>query len=204
MTGRLSGKKAFITGGAQGLWLAMGKMFLAEGAEVTLTDLQVDKVAAAAEEIGAAAGIEHDVSDEEAWKAALAAASEQMGGINVLVHNAGIAGLGNIETETFEQYRRIMAIDTDSVFIGTKAAMPYLKDNQPASIVVISSVAGLMAEGNFLSYNTAKAAVAMMSKSIALHCARSKYQLTCNSVHPAFVRTPIIDPFLGSHESAEE
>ncbi|MEM1410083.1 MAG: SDR family oxidoreductase, partial [Pseudomonadota bacterium] len=83
-------------------------------------------------------------------------------------------------------------------------AMPYLKDNQPASIVVISSVAGLMAEGNFLSYNTAKAAVAMMSKSIALHCARSKYQITCNSVHPAFVRTPIIDPFLGSHESAEE
>lgn len=204
MAGRLTGKKAFITGGAQGLGLAMGRMFMAEGADVVLTDVQTDKVAAEAEKIGAAAGIEHDVTDPEAWKAALAAADDQMGGINVLVHNAGIGSFGNVETESLEMYRRVMAIDTDSVFIGTQAAMPYLKDHQPASIIIISSVAGLMADGNFLAYNTAKAAVAMMGKSIALHCARNGYQITCNSIHPVFTRTPILDPMIAMRGSQEE
>ena len=207
MAGRLAGKKAFITGGAQGLGFAMGKMFMAEGADVTLTDVQVDKVAEAAESIGAAAGIEHDVTDPEAWKAALAAANEEMDGINVLVHNAGIGSFGNVETENLEMYRKVMAIDTDAVFIGSQAAMPYLKDHQPASIIIISSVAGMMADGNFLSYNTAKAAVMMMGKSIALHCARNGYQINCNSIHPVFTRTPILDPMIaikGSQEAGEK
>ncbi|MEM1380963.1 MAG: SDR family oxidoreductase [Pseudomonadota bacterium] len=204
MESRLTGKKAFITGGAQGLGLAMGKMFMAEGADVTLTDIQVDKVAEAAESIGAAAGIEHDVTDPEVWKSALAAANEQMDGINVLVHNAGIGSFGNVETETLEMYRKVMAIDTDSVFIGSNAAMPYLKDNAPGSIIIISSVAGLMADGNFLAYNTAKAAVAMMGKSIALHCARNQLNITCNSIHPVFTRTAIIDPMIAMKGSQEE
>ena len=204
MADRLKGKRAFITGGAQGLGLAMGKMFMAEGADVTLTDLQTDKVAAAAEAMGAAAGIEHDVTDADAWKAALAAANEEMGGIDILVHNAGIGSFGNIETETYETYRKVCAIDMDSVFLGTQEAMPYLKDSQPASIVVISSVAGQVADGNFLSYNVAKAGVAMMSKSIALHCARSGLQITCNSIHPVFTRTPILDPMIELRGSQEE
>ncbi|MEM9285788.1 MAG: SDR family oxidoreductase [Pseudomonadota bacterium] len=204
MTDRLKGKRAFITGGAQGLGLAMGKMFMAEGADVTLTDVQTDKVAAAAEEMGAAAGIEHDVTNEDAWKAALAAANEEMGGIDILVHNAGIGSFGNIETETFETYRKVCAIDMDSVFLGTQAAMPYLKDSQPASIIIISSVAGQVADGNFLAYNVAKAGVAMMSKSIALYCARARMQITCNSIHPVFTRTPILDPMVELRGSREE
>ncbi|MEM9809727.1 MAG: SDR family oxidoreductase [Pseudomonadota bacterium] len=204
MAERLKGKKAFITGGAQGLGLAMGKMFMAEGADVTLTDVQTDKVAAEAEALGAAAGIEHDVTSPEAWSAALSAAHEEMGGIDILVHNAGIGSFGNVEGETFEMYRKVCAIDMDAVFIGTQAAMPYLKDSQPASIIIISSVAGLMADGNFLSYNTAKAGVAMMSKSIALHCARQGYQITCNSIHPVFTRTAILDPMIAAKGSQEE
>ncbi|MEO1041983.1 MAG: SDR family oxidoreductase [Pseudomonadota bacterium] len=204
MADRLKGKKAFITGGAQGLGLAMGKMFMGEGADVTLTDVQTDKVAAAAEGIGAAAGIEHDVTNEEAWSAALAAANEEMGGIDILVHNAGIGSFGNIETETYETYRNVCAIDMDSVFIGTQAAMPYLKESQPASIIIISSVAGQVADGNFLAYNVAKSGVAMMSKSIALHCARARMQITCNSIHPVFTRTPILDPMIDLRGSQEE
>lgn len=204
MGARLAGKKAFITGGAQGLGLAMGKMFMEEGADVVLTDLQTDKVAEEAEKLGAAAGIEHDVTDPAAWKAALAAANEEMDGINVLVHNAGIGSFGNVETESLEMYRKVCAIDMDAVFIGSQEAMPYLKDNQPASIIVISSVAGLMADGNFLAYNTAKAGVAMMSKSIALHCARNGMQITCNSIHPVFTRTAIIDPMIALKGSQEE
>ena len=119
-----------------------------------------------------------------------------MGGIDILINNAGIGTHGNIETETEENWRRTQAIDVDSIFTGTQLAMPYLKRSQPASIINISSVAGMIADGNMLAYNTAKAAVWMMSKSIALHCARSGYDIRCNSVHPVFTRTPIIDPLI--------
>jgi len=82
--------------------------------------------------------------------------------------------------------------------------MPYLKDNQPGSIINISSVAGIIADGNMVAYNAAKSAVWMMSKSIALHCARSGYDIRCNSVHPVFTRTPIIDPLLALGGGGEE
>jgi len=119
-----------------------------------------------------------------------------MGGVNVLINNAGIGGWGNIETETDEGWRKTFDIDVDAIFMGTQLAMPYLKDAQPASIINISSVAGLIAHGDMLAYNAAKSAVWMMSKSIALHCARQGYDIRSNSVHPVFTRTPIIDPLV--------
>lgn len=203
---RLKGKKAIITGAAQGLGYAFAKAFLAEGARVVLTDVQREKVSQAAQDLGADSGIAHDVSDPEQWASVLARANATLNGFNVLIHNAGIGSFGDIESETLENYRRVMAIDCDSVFMGTQAAMPYLKENQPASIIVISSVAGLKASPRLLAYNTAKAAVAMMSKSIAMDCARAGYDITCNSVHPVFTRTPIIDPMIamkGSQEAGE-
>ena len=207
MSGRLAGKRALVTGGAQGLGLAFGQMFRAEGAAVTLTDVQEDKVRASAEGIGAAS-LRHDVASEADWKAAVEGAASAMGGVDVLVHNAGIGSFGNVETETLEAYRRVMAIDCDSVFIGTQAAMPALKESGSASIVVISSVAGIIADGNFLAYNVAKAGVAMMSKSIALHCARIARKggplVRCNSVHPVFTRTPILDPMIAMKGSEAE
>ena len=207
MSGRLSGKRALITGGAQGLGLAFGQMFRDEGAAVTLTDVQGDKVADAAEAIGAV-GLAHDVTDADQWRAAVDDAVAAMGGLDVLIHNAGVGSFGNIETEDFAAYRRVMAIDCDSVFLGTQAAMPALKDSGNASVVVISSVAGMIADGNFLAYNVAKAGVAMMSKSIALHGARAAKKggplVRCNSVHPVFTRTPILDPMIAMKGSQDE
>lgn len=204
---KMAGKRALITGGAQGLGLCFGEMFRAEGAQVVLTDIQEDKVRTAAEGIGAT-GLRHDVTSADDWKAAIDGAVDVMGGLDVLVHNAGIGSFGNIETEDFDTYRKIMAIDCDSVFLGTKAALPALKKSGNASIVIISSVAGLIADGNFLSYNVAKAGVAMMSKSIALHCARHARKggplVRCNSVHPVFTRTPILDPMIAMRGSQEE
>jgi NAD(P)-dependent dehydrogenase (short-subunit alcohol dehydrogenase family) len=198
---RLKGKKIVITGAAQGLGECFAHMMAAEGAKVFLTDIQEEKVRAVANAVnkthpGLAGAAAHDVCDEAGWKSVLAEAASAMGGISVLVNNAGIASMGSIEAESFANYRRCMAIDLDSVFLGSQTAMPYLKDNQPGSIVNISSVAGLIADGNLIAYNTAKAGLSMMSKSIAIHCARSRYQITCNSVHPVFTRTPIIDPIL--------
>ncbi len=208
---RVSGKKAFITGGAQGLGACFARMLADEGAKVAVSDVNIEgarEVAAAVNEkhAGAAVAIEHDVTNKDDWERALAEANDFMGGVSVLINNAGIGTAGNIETESYENWRRTQDIDVDSIFVGTQLAMPYLKRSQPASIINISSVAGLIADGMMLSYNAAKAAVWMMSKSIALHCARSGYDIRCNSVHPVFTRTPIIDPLIahgGGGETGE-
>lgn len=199
--GRVAGKKAFITGGAQGLGACFARMLAAEGAKVFLTDINPAGAEKTAAEIdrkhpGAAAFCHHDVTKIDDWNNALEMAARFMGGISVLVNNAGVGGWGNIETETLEGWRRTMEIDVDSIFIGTQAAMPHLKESQPASIINISSVAGLIAHGDMMAYNTAKAGVWMLTKSIALHCARAGYDIRCNSVHPVFTRTPIIDPLV--------
>lgn len=199
--GRVSGKKAFITGGAQGLGACFGRMLADEGAKVCVTDVNAEgaeKTAAAINKKhpGAAFAFAHDVTKKAEWETALAGAARAMGGISVLINNAGIGGWGNIETETMDGWRRTMEIDVDSIFIGTQLAMPYLKESQPASIINISSVAGLIAHGNMMAYNAAKSAVWMLSKSIALHCASSGYDIRSNSVHPVFTRTPIVDPLI--------
>jgi NAD(P)-dependent dehydrogenase (short-subunit alcohol dehydrogenase family) len=199
--GRVAGKKAFITGGAQGLGACFARMLAAEGAKVFVTDVNEAGAAAVAASInerhpGVAGSAAHDVVSADDWKRALAAADKAMGGINVLINNAGVGCWGNIETESLDGWRRTMSIDVDSIFIGTQAAMPYLKASQPGSIINISSVAGMIAHGDMMAYNTAKAGVWMMSKSIALHCARAGYDIRCNSVHPVFTRTPILDPLI--------
>lgn len=199
--GRVSGKKAFITGGAQGLGACFARMLAAEGAKVFVTDVNSAGAEKTAADIdrkfpGAAAFCHHDVTKIDDWNNALEMAARFMGGISVLVNNAGVGGWGNIETETVEGWRRTMAIDVDSIFIGTQAAMPHLKESQPASIINISSVAGMIAHGDMMAYNTAKAGVWMLTKSIALHCARAGYDIRCNSVHPVFTRTTIIDPLV--------
>jgi len=206
---RVAGKKVVITGGAQGLGACFGRMLADEGAKIALTDINGDgarETAAAINEKhpGAAIAIEHNVTKRDEWARALEEAADFMGGVNVLINNAGIGTWGNIETETDEGWRRTHEIDVDSIFIGTQTAMPYLKDNQPGSIINISSVAGLVADGMMLSYNSAKAAVMHMSKSIALHCARSGYDIRCNSVHPVFTRTPIVEPLINLGGGGEE
>lgn len=207
--GRVAGKKAFITGGAQGLGACFARMLADEGAKVAVTDINFDGAQTTAAKIneshpGAATALNHDVTNKENWENALADADAFMGGISVLINNAGIGSFGSIESETYEGWRRTQAIDVDSIFIGTQAAMPYLKASQPASIINISSVAGMVAHGDMLSYNTAKAAVWMMSKSIALHCAKVKLDIRCNSVHPVFTRTAIIDPLVALGGGGEE
>lgn len=210
--GRVDGKKAFITGGAQGLGACFGRMLAEEGASVFLTDVNAAGAEKTAAEInsnhhGKAFACAHDVTRKADWEKALAAANEAMGGISVLINNAGVGGWGSIETESLEGWRRTMDIDVDAIFTGTQLAIPYLKESQPASIINISSVAGMIAHGNMLAYNAAKAAVWMMSKSVALHCASAGYDIRCNSVHPVFTRTPIIGPLLelgGGGKQGEE
>ena len=197
--GRVDGKKAFITGGAQGLGEATARMMAREGAKVTVTDVNgagAEAVAASINEAygaGTAFAWQHDVTDEARWQEVLKAAHDAMGGLNVLVNNAGIGSLGSVEDENYETFKKVQTVDVDSIFLGCKYAIPLMRDHGLGSIINISSIAGIIASGNYVSYNTAKAAVRHISKSIALHCAKSGGQIRCNSVHPVFINTPILD-----------
>ncbi|MFZ9395998.1 MAG: SDR family oxidoreductase [Erythrobacter sp.] len=199
MAGRCAGKLALVTGAAQGLGAAHSRRLAEEGARVLCTDINGTGAEATADAINAALGagtafaVQHDVTDPAGWEAAVAAARDQMGGLNVLVNNAGIGVGGNIETCTFEDWKRCFAVNVDSIFHGCQKALPLMREHAPGSIVNISSIAGLIASDTMPAYNASKAAVWMLTKSIALHCAKNNMQIRCNSVHPTFVDTPILD-----------
>lgn len=200
MAGRVAGKKVFVTGAAQGLGAAIAKRVAAEGAKVALADINftgAEKLAAelnAAHGAGTAFAFELDVTDEGQWVQGLEAANKAMGGISGLVNNAGIGGGATLEEMELSQFRRVMSVNVDSVFLGAKHAIKYLAQNQPGAIVNISSIAGLIASWNNPAYNASKAAVWLLSKSIALHCAKKGLDVRSNSIHPTFIDTPILDP----------
>jgi NAD(P)-dependent dehydrogenase (short-subunit alcohol dehydrogenase family) len=200
MSGRVAGKKALITGGAQGLGAAAARRLAEEGAKVTVTDLNLDGARAVAAEIDAAHGegtafaFQHDVTDEDQWIKVLEQAAAAMGGLSVLVNNAGISLGGNIEELSLSDWKKVMSVNVDSVFLGTKHALKHMRESQPGSIINISSIAGLIAAHNSPSYNASKAAVWLLSKGIALHCAKQGLNIRSNSIHPTFIDTPILDP----------
>ncbi len=201
MAGRVAGKKVFITGAAQGLGAAMARGLAAEGAKVALADINFVGVEKLAQELNSSYGAntafayELDVTDEGQWIAALEAANTALGGISGLVNNAGISSReGGIEELSLDGFRRLMSVNVDSVFLGAKHGIKYLAKNQPGSIVNISSIAGLIANHTSPGYNASKAAVWLLSKNIALYCAKKGLDVRSNSIHPTFIDTPILDP----------
>ena len=205
--GRVAGKQAMITGAAGGLGEAMAWMLAREGAKVAVTDVNLAGAQALAEAIntevpGAAFAFAHDVTDEAEWVSVIDQAVAAMGGLSILVNNAGIGGEMNfVETDTLENWRRVQAVNIESIMLGCKHAMPHLRASAArgpggASIINISSVAGLAAAPGMGAYNATKAAVWMYTKTIALEAAKGGWNVRCNSVHPVFIKTPILDPFI--------
>lgn len=198
-SGRVAGKAALVTGAAQGLGAAIAHMLARHGAQVMLTDINVNGAREQAEAINDALGtkVAHaaflDVTDEQSWPAVAAAAVEHMGSLSVLVNNAGIAPVGSIESLPTGTWHRTMAVNLDSIFFGTRAALAIMRAHQPGSIINISSISGLIASHSFAGYNASKAAGWMLTKSIALHCAYEGLDIRCNSVHPTFADTPLLD-----------
>ena len=206
---RVEGKKALITGAATGIGRACAEMFAREGAAVALADINLQGAEDAAATIneahsGAACAIELDVTDEAGWTSAVEAASARMGGLNVLVNNAGICIPGSVEELDYAQWQRTIDVDLNSVFLGCKAALPHMREHAPGAIVNISSISGIIAGHNLAAYNAAKAGVLMVSKSVALHAARNGDDIRVNSVHPAFIDTAMVDEVVaaGSPEEA--
>ena len=204
MAGRVAGKLALVTGAAQGLGAASAALLAQEGARVLCTDINEAGAAETAAAINAACGAgtafscRHDVADPDDWKAAVELARDAMGGLSVLLNNAGIGVRGNIETCTLEEWKRGFAVNVDSVFLGCQTALPLMKDHQPGSIVSISSIAGLIASDTMPGYNASKAAVWMLSKSVALYCAKMGWDIRSTTIHPTFIDTPILDGMVRS------
>jgi NAD(P)-dependent dehydrogenase (short-subunit alcohol dehydrogenase family) len=205
---RLAGKIALVTGAGSGIGAAIAAMFAREGARVLLTDIDGESASRNAERLGdGAAAFRHDVTSADDWTAAIAEAEARFGGLHILVNNAGIGIFGTVEETPFEDWRRVHEVDLDSVFLGCKTALPLMArttgSDGRGAILNVSSIAGIIAAANMAAYNSAKAGVRHLTKSVALHCAKSGYRITCNSIHPTFIDTPILDGFVGGRDRAE-
>lgn len=190
--GRLDGKVALITGGARGMGESHVRAFVAEGAKVVFGDVLDDQGKAVAESLGQenARYVHHDVTSEEDWAAAVATAVDAFGTVNVLVNNAGILKRGRIEDMAFEEFRRIIEVNTFGQWLGMKSAYPALKAAGGGSIVNISSIEGMSGAAGLSAYSASKFAVRGMTKSAAQEFGPDKIRV--NSVHPGAVVTDML------------
>lgn len=202
--GRVEGKVALITGGASGIGRASAELLAAEGARVVIADIDETGGAAVARAIGEAALMMRlDVTSEDDWRAAIAGTLEAFGQLHVLVNSAGVSVLKNVEDTTLEEWRFVNGVNLDGTFLGCKHAIPAIKESGGGAIINLSSVSGLVGGHNLAAYNASKGGVRLLTKSVALHCARKGYNIRCNSVHPTFIDTPILEPILARAEDPE-
>lgn len=200
--GRVQDKVALVTGAALGIGAASSKLLALEGAIVVLTDLKDREGEAMAASIRAAGGqalyLHHDVADETDWEQTIATTMDRFGRLDVLVNNAGVGWGGPPEDETLERWRKLMSINLDGVFLGTKHAIRAMTSQKPAraSIINISSIEGIIGDPNLGSYNASKGGVRLYTKSVALYCAKAGLGIRVNSIHPGYIWTPLVEHYL--------
>jgi len=199
--GRLAGKVALITGAASGIGRATAALFHAEGAKVAATDRNESGLKA----LGSDADLvlAQDVTDEARWREVVDAVLAAFGRLDILVNSAGIGVLGNIEQATLSDWRKVNAVNVEGTFLGCREAVRAMKETGGGSIVNLSSVAGIIGDASSAAYCASKGAVRLLTKSVALHCARAGYKIRCNSVHPAFTLTPLLEGVIAGARNPE-
>ena len=194
--GRLTGKVALVTGAAQGIGAGIATAFAEAGATLVLSDLQAAPLAVVAQRLDAEA-IELDVTSEADWGSAAAAIDARHGRLDILVNNAGIELVKPLTETSLEEWRRVMAVNLDSIFLGAKAMLALLgaagRPGAPASVVNISSIAGLVGYPDQAAYNTSKGGVRHVTKSLAIEWAAHGLPIRVNSIHPGCIRTPMLE-----------
>jgi NAD(P)-dependent dehydrogenase (short-subunit alcohol dehydrogenase family) len=197
--GRVDGKIALVTGASVGIGRAAALMLAREGARLVLTDIKDREGGALAEKItdegGEAIFLSHDVAREDHWSAVTTAAERRFGGLDILVNNAGVALAGTVENTTLDQWRWLMSINLDGVFLGVKYATALMKA-KGGSIINLSSIEGLIGDANLAAYNASKGGVRLLTKSAALACAKAGYKIRVNSIHPGYIQTPMVEGYI--------
>jgi 3(or 17)beta-hydroxysteroid dehydrogenase len=189
---RMQGKAAIVTGAASGIGRATAILFAREGARVLLTDRDPAGEAVADSvrgEGGEGHFLRHDVSDEASWTAAVVRALEAFGRLDVLVNNAGISLAKPLGDTTLAEWRQLMAVNLDGVFLGTREAVRAMRRSGGGAIVNVSSAAGLVGSPTASAYCASKGGVRLFTKAVALEVAGDGIRV--NSIHPGGVRTPI-------------
>mgnify|MGYP003636599827 FL=1 len=191
---RLTGKIAIVTGAGSGLGKAISESFAEQGARVVLTDIDLQAATKVADAIGAKAiALHQDVADEQCWDDIVKATIDAFGTPHILVNNAGLVIPGTIEDCSLDLFRKQNSVMLEGVFLGCRAAVKAMKSNdQPSSIINLSSMAALQGYSPFVAYSAAKGGVRSMTKSVALHCKEQNYPIRCNSLHPAGIDTPMV------------
>lgn len=199
---RLEGRVAFVSGGLRGIGLAVAERFLAEGAEVVLSDLDdpaSDHAAQTLSRLGQAASyLKANVTSEADWQRVRDHIAERHGKLHILVNNAGVGPTSPVEATSLDQWRQVMAINVDGVFLGVKTLTPMLAEGGAgvtggASIINVSSMYGIVGAVDTSAYNASKGAVRLFTKGIALEFATKKMPIRANSLHPGMIETPMMD-----------
>ena len=206
---RLDGRVALVSGGASGIGLECARALTLAGCSVMLSDLRDTEGQAVTDDINAAGGnaayTHLDVTREDQWVRAIDETLALFGGLDVLVNNAGIEIVAPLVDTLHADFRKVMCVNVDGVFLGCKHAVsamrPGGKAGRGGSIVNLSSIAGKRGVSFLSAYGTSKGAVKLLTKDVAIECAQLGYGIRCNSVHPGVVLTGMADGFFEQHKA---
>ena len=209
MSAKLEGKVAIVTGGGGGLGSAQASLLAKEGAKLVVTDIDEAQGKQVAEKIGQGGGeaifVKHDVSSEQDWRNVIEKTLSEFGKLDVLVNNAGIIMFKSIDDTSLDDWRQVIRINLDGVFLGTKYAMGAMKKSGGGSIINLSSTAGIVGTLDTASYHASKGGVRIFTKAAALECSKAgyDYNIRVNSVHPGVIKTNMTKDLLEDDEARE-
>ena len=197
----LRGKVAIVTGAARGIGKATVRALAEAGATVVATDILDDEGEALARELsgneGSARYAHLDVTSEDDWQALVDRTAGDLERLDVLVNNAGIGTMADVEQETTEGWERTIAVNQESVWLGMRAVVPKMRAAGGGSIINVSSIFGAVGGfGGSVAYHASKGAVRLMTKNAAIRYATEGIRV--NSVHPGFIDTPLVADLKGT------